>query len=113
VDKETIQQIAAEVVTRLPYGDSFWLFLLVNAAVMALVGALAALGVSYFRTRGQNLATKHDFEELQRQLKANTDWSRPSKQRWGRRIGLSGSGRTSVGLSSKHSWKRCTTAKCI
>ena len=27
---------------------------------------------SYFRTRGQNLATKHDFEELQKQLKANT-----------------------------------------
>jgi hypothetical protein len=52
MDKETIQQIAAEVVARLPYGDRPWLFWLINAAVMALVGALAALGVSYFRTRG-------------------------------------------------------------
>jgi hypothetical protein len=37
------------------------------------VSALTALGVSYFRTRGQNLATKHDFDELKKQLKANTE----------------------------------------
>jgi hypothetical protein len=40
--------------------------------IAALVSSLTALGVSYFRTRGQNLATKHDFEELQRQLEDNT-----------------------------------------
>jgi hypothetical protein len=73
MDKETIQQIASEVVARLPYGDRYWLFLLVNVVVMAAVGALAALGTSYFRTRGQNFATKHDFDELQKQLKANTE----------------------------------------
>jgi hypothetical protein len=73
LDNETIQQIAAEVVHRLPYGDRPWLFLLVNAVVMAVVGILATLGTSYFRTRGQNLATKHDFEELKKQLKANTE----------------------------------------
>jgi hypothetical protein len=73
LDNETIQQIAAEVVHRLPYGDRPWLFLLVNAVVMAVVGILATLGTSYFRTRAQNLATKHDFDELKKQLEANTD----------------------------------------
>jgi hypothetical protein len=73
VDQETIHHIAAEVAHRLPYGDRPWLFLLVNAVVMAIVGVLATLGTSYFRTRGQNLATKHDFDELKEQLKANTE----------------------------------------
>jgi hypothetical protein len=73
MDKVTIQEIATEIVTRLPYGDRYWLFLLVNVIVMALVGVLAVLGTSYFRTRGQNLATKHDFDELQKQLKATTE----------------------------------------
>jgi|SRR5262245_45655755 len=72
MDKETIQQIATEVVARLPYGDRYWLFLIVNVVVMALVGSLAALGTSYFRTRGQNLATKHDFASLQEQLRTTT-----------------------------------------
>jgi hypothetical protein len=48
------------------------LLTILNVVIAALVSALTALGVSYFRTRGQNLATKHDFEELQRQLSANT-----------------------------------------
>jgi len=73
MDKVTIQEIATEVVARLPYGDRYWLFLLVNMIVVALVGVLAVLGTSYFRTRGQNLATRHDFVELQKQLKANTE----------------------------------------
>jgi hypothetical protein len=49
------------------------LLVILNVVIAALVSALTALGVSYFRTRGQNLATKHDFDELQRQLKANTE----------------------------------------
>jgi len=69
MDKDTIQQIAAQVVAQLPLG----LLMIVNVVIAALVSALTALGVSYFRTRGQNLATKHDFEELQKQLKA--DWT--------------------------------------
>jgi hypothetical protein len=69
MDKDTIQQIAAQVVAQLPLG----LLMIVNVVIVALVSALTALGVSYFRTRGQNLATKHDFEELQKQLKANTE----------------------------------------
>jgi hypothetical protein len=69
MDQETIQQIAAQVVAQLPLG----LLMIVNVVIGVLVSALTALGVSYFRTRGQNLATKHDFEELQKQLKANTE----------------------------------------
>jgi hypothetical protein len=92
VDEATIQQIAAEVVARLPYGDRYWL--VVYVVVAALVGAVAALGTSYFRTRGQNLATKHDFDdlatkhdfdELQKQLKANTELVETIKAEVGQR----------------------------
>jgi hypothetical protein len=69
MDKDTIQQIAAQVVAQLPLG----LLMIVNLVIAALVSALTALGVSYFRTRGQNLATKHDFVELLKQLRANTE----------------------------------------
>jgi hypothetical protein len=83
MDPATIQQIAAEVVARLPYGDRYWL--VVYVVVAALVGAVAALGTSYFRTRGQNLATKHDFDELQKQLKANTELVETIKSEVGQR----------------------------
>jgi hypothetical protein len=48
------------------------LLTILNVVIAALVSSLTALGVSYFRTRGQNLATKHDFEDLQEQLSATT-----------------------------------------
>jgi hypothetical protein len=48
------------------------LLTILNLVIAALVSALTALSVSYFRTRGQNLATKHDFDELQKQLSATT-----------------------------------------
>jgi hypothetical protein len=70
MDPATIQQIATEVVARLPFGDRY---LVVMALVSALVGALAALGTSYFKTRGQNLATKHDFDELLKQQEATAE----------------------------------------
>jgi hypothetical protein len=90
MDKETIQQIATEVVARLPFGDHLWLVLVVNAVVAALIGALVVLVTSYLRTRGQNLATKHDFDELQRQLTANTELveaikSEVSQKDWAKR----------------------------
>jgi hypothetical protein len=86
MDKETIQQIAAQVVAQLPLG----LLTILNLVIIALVSALTALGVSYFRTRGQNLATKHDFDELLNQLKANTELvetikSEVSQRDWARR----------------------------
>jgi hypothetical protein len=49
------------------------LLMILNVIIAALVGALTALSASYFRTRGQNLATKHDFVELLNQLKTNTE----------------------------------------
>jgi hypothetical protein len=72
MDKETIQQIAAEVVARLPFGDRYWLFLAINVIVMALAAGFAAWFGSFLKTKGQNFATKRDFDELQRQLSANT-----------------------------------------
>jgi hypothetical protein len=85
MDKETIQQIAAEVVARLPFGDRYWLFLIINIIVMALTAAIAAFAGSYFRTRGQHLATKADFESLQDQLRANTQLVETIKSEVGQR----------------------------
>jgi hypothetical protein len=64
MDKDTIRQIAAEVVARLPYGDRYWLFLAVNVGVMALAAGFAAWFGSFLKTKGQNFATKQDFDEL-------------------------------------------------
>jgi hypothetical protein len=66
------------------------LLTILNLAVIALVSALTALGVSYFRIRGQNLATKHDFDELSKQLRANTQMietikSEVSQRDWAQR----------------------------
>jgi hypothetical protein len=72
MDNETIQQIAAEVVHRLPYGDRPWLFLLVTTVVMALAAGLAAWGGAFLKTKGEHFATKQDFDELQKQLSATT-----------------------------------------
>jgi hypothetical protein len=66
------------------------LLTILNVVIAALVSSLTALGVSYFRTRGQNLATKHDFDELSKQLRANTELveaikSEVSQRDWARR----------------------------
>jgi hypothetical protein len=73
MDKETIQQIAAEVVARLPFGDRYWLFLTINVIVMALAAGFAAWSGSFLKTKGQNFATKRDFDDLLKQLRANTE----------------------------------------
>jgi hypothetical protein len=72
MDEATIQKIAAEVVARLPFGDHYGLFLVINVLVMALAAALAAFAGSYLKTRGQHFATKADFDSLQDQLSAQT-----------------------------------------
>jgi hypothetical protein len=82
MDPATIQQIATEVVARLPFGDRY---LVVMALVSALVGAFAALGTSYFKTRGQNLATKHDFDELLKQQEATAEAVEAIKSEVGQR----------------------------
>lgn len=45
---------------------------IVAIVVMAFVGIIGAAGGAYWRRRGENLATKADFIDLQDQLKANT-----------------------------------------
>jgi hypothetical protein len=72
MDKDTIQQIAAEVVARLPDTGYGWWPLVIQTVLMLLVAGGGAYFGSYFRTRGQNLATKHDFDKLQEQLKDTT-----------------------------------------
>lgn len=95
MDKETIQQIAAEIVARLPFGDRYWLFLAINAIVMALAAGFAAWVGSFLKTKGQNFATKRDFDDLLKQLKANTEAVETiTNRRLVARIGLSANGRT-------------------
>src|SRR5262245_56493591 len=73
MDKETIRQIAAEVVARLPdTGHRWYWFLGLQTFLMILGAGVAAYFGSYLRTRGQNLATQHDFDKLQAQLKETT-----------------------------------------
>jgi hypothetical protein len=83
MDKNIIQQIATEVVAQLPLGDRYWMYmyLVINVAVVAIAAALAAWFRSFLKTKGQNFATKRDFDELQRQLKANTELVETIKQR--------------------------------
>jgi hypothetical protein len=83
MDKNIIQQIATEVVAQLPLGDCYWMYmyLVINVAVVAIAAALAAWFGSFLKTKGQNFATKRDFDELQRQLKANTELVETIKQR--------------------------------
>jgi hypothetical protein len=69
VDQETIRKIAQELNHYLPYYSSLiWVQALV-ALVAAGIGAIAG---SYLKERGRNLATKHDFEQLQQQLNEQT-----------------------------------------
>jgi hypothetical protein len=87
MDKETIQQIAAEVVAQLPLGDRYWMYmyLVINVAVVAVAAALAAWFGSFLKTKGQNFATKQDFDELLRQLRTNTDAVETIKSEIGQR----------------------------
>jgi hypothetical protein len=53
MDKETIQQIATEVVARLP--NYAWVLLLVQGLITLIAAAAGAFFGEYFRTRGKNL----------------------------------------------------------
>jgi hypothetical protein len=68
--------------------------LLVQGLITLCAAGAGAFLSEYFRTRGKNLATKADFDELQRQLGPN--WSRRSNPKSVNAIGLSANGRTSV-----------------
>jgi hypothetical protein len=70
MDKETIQQIATEVVAQLPFGARYSV---VYGVVTVLIAGLSIWLGSFLKTKGQNFATKQDFNELQKQLKDNTE----------------------------------------
>jgi hypothetical protein len=84
MDPETIQKTAAELAKHLP--SDWWVALLVQAAFTVAATAAAALYSGYFRTWGQNLATRDDFDLLTAQLQANTQLEHlpgRSNRRWG------------------------------
>lgn len=70
MDQETIRKIAEEAAHYLP--DYRWT-LVVQVVITAAVAGLAAFFGGYFKTRGQNYATKADFGMLLEQLSAQTE----------------------------------------
>ena len=82
MDKETIQQIATEVVAQLPFGARYSV---VYGVVTVLIADLSIWFGSFLKTKGQNFATKQDFNELQKQLKANTELVETIKAEVGQR----------------------------
>ena len=65
MDLDTIKNLASEVAQHLdPYT---WIFLMLGAA------AVGAFGGRFLRTRGKNLATKTDFDDIRTQLRATKE----------------------------------------
>ena len=71
MDEATIKQIASAIAGQLP-APSIGL-IVVQTALFAIAAAVGAFFGEYFKTKGKNLATKQDFEDLKEQLKANTE----------------------------------------
>jgi hypothetical protein len=70
-DPVTIQKIATEIVGRLPGYP--WGFLAVQIVLTLLAAGIGAFFGEYLRARGKHLATRADFNNLQDQLRANTE----------------------------------------
>ncbi|MBC3807060.1 hypothetical protein H8K52_06850 [Undibacterium seohonense] len=68
--EELIKKIAEEIITNALFKNSF--FYLALIAVSIVSGAISAFCVAYLKKRGENLATKEDFDNLLQQLKINT-----------------------------------------
>src|SRR6476469_5123833 len=73
MDEETIKQIAAEIAAQLPFGERTGPVLVLYVIITAVAAGLAAWFGSFLKTKGQNFATKQDFDELLEQLRANTE----------------------------------------
>jgi hypothetical protein len=71
MDHQLIQQIADEVVRRLPH--QYTSFLILQVILFGLAACAGAFFSEYLKTRGKNLATKADFDNLRDQLRANTE----------------------------------------
>ncbi len=71
MEPEIIKKIAEQIVQYLPTYS--WTFLAVQVLLISAAAAIGAFFGEYFKTRGQHLATKADFDSLQAQLRANTE----------------------------------------
>jgi hypothetical protein len=83
MDDATIQRIAAEVDAHLP--THLLVLLLLQLGLTGIVSGVAVFLSEYLRTRGKNLATRADFENLQQQLQANTELVETIKSEVGQR----------------------------
>src|SRR6185312_5510532 len=71
MDEATIKQIASAIASQLP-ASSIGL-IVIQLGFIAAAAAIGAFFGEYFKTKGKNLATKQDFEDLKGQLRANTE----------------------------------------
>jgi hypothetical protein len=83
MDQETIRAIAAQVASKL--SSHAWVLLLIQSAVLVVAAGAGAFFGEYFKTRGKHLATKADFDALQKQLRANTELVETIKAEVGQR----------------------------
>jgi hypothetical protein len=66
-----IRQIANEILRESLFEN--WVMYALLAALLLVSGAISAFGANYLRKRAETYATKADFDELLRQLRATTE----------------------------------------
>jgi hypothetical protein len=72
MDPDTVQKIAAEVAKHISHQHDWWLWL-IQILLVALSAGIGAYFSEYLKTKGKNLATRQDFEDLKAQLRENTE----------------------------------------
>lgn len=75
--EELIKRIAEEIVTNAVFKNSFFYLTLISVSIVS--GAISAFCAAYLKKRGENLATKEDFDNLLLQLKISTNASESIK----------------------------------
>jgi hypothetical protein len=88
LDQDTIQRIATEVARHLPTYP--WTLLAVQTVLWLLAAGAGAFFGEYFKKRGENLATKADFEDIKARLRTTTEMvgtikSELAQKDWARR----------------------------
>jgi hypothetical protein len=78
MDKETIKQIAAEIAAQLPFGERTGPVLVLYVIITAVAVGLAAWFGSFLKTKGQNFATKQDFDDCWSSFGPILKWSNRS-----------------------------------
>src|SRR6266403_4090983 len=83
MDQATIQEIA-HAVAREAYAP-YWAQLVVGIVLTRVVAGLAAYFGAYLKRKGENFATKEDFDNLRAQLQTNTRVVEEIKSEFGQR----------------------------